>query len=132
MWEKWKDLKTSPSVLKAKSITKPGRHGDDLGLYLNVSPSGTKSWVQRIAVDGRRRDIGLGGFPAVSLALARPLSANNRAAVAEGRDPLAERQRAPMPTFRDAAYVNAVGYWWSGWYPMKKPKRPSTIFTYSV
>ena len=59
--------------LAARTLTKPGRHGDGDGdgLYLNVARSGRKSWVQRIVVYGRRRDIGLGPYPAVSLARAR-------------------------------------------------------------
>ena len=91
------------SFARINAIEKPGRYGDGGGLYLNVSSSGSKSWVQRIVVDRRRRDIGLGSYPAVSLAQARSLAAANRAAVAEGRDPLAERRREAMPTFRAAA-----------------------------
>ena len=48
-------------------------------------------------------DIGLGGFPAVSLAKAREKAVDYRAAVAEGRDPLAEKRAPAMPTFREAA-----------------------------
>ena len=56
------------SAAKVHAIGTRGRYGDGGGLYLNVSNSGSKSWVQRITIDGRRRDIGLGGYPAVSLA----------------------------------------------------------------
>ena len=58
------------TALSAKTHSKPGRHGDGNGLYLHVAPSGTKSWVQRIVIGGRRRDLGLGSYPAVSLAQA--------------------------------------------------------------
>ena len=97
------------TALAARTLSKPGRHGDGDGLYLNVAPSGSKSWVQRIVVDGRRRDIGLGPYPAVSLARARAITHDNRTAVAEGRDPVAEKReaalrRAPsIPTFAQAA-----------------------------
>ena len=91
------------SAVQVKTISAAGRHGDGDGLYLNVSASGSKSWVQRIVVDGRRRDIGLGSFPAVGLAQARGIAAANRAAVAEGRDPLLEKRRQVTPTFREAA-----------------------------
>ena len=64
---------------------------------------GGKSWVQRITIDRRRRDIGLGAFPSVGLAQAREKAADNRAAVAEGRDPVAEKHSPAMPTFREAA-----------------------------
>ena len=95
------------TATKARSLSKPGMHGDGEGLYLSVSRSGSRSWVQRISVDGRRREIGLGSFPAIGLAQARGLAAANRTAVAEGRDPLAERReakrKAAIPTFREAA-----------------------------
>ena len=52
----------------AEAVKKPGRYGDGNGLYLMVKPSGSKSWVLRTVVSGRRRDMGLGGYPLVSLA----------------------------------------------------------------
>ena len=98
------------SALSAKTLTRPGRHGD--GLYLYISRTGAKSWVQRIVVDGRRRDIGLGAYPDVSLANARSIAQDNRTAVAAGRDPVLEKRvareasRTPtpsIPTFTEAA-----------------------------
>ena len=91
------------SATRAKAIKDPGRYSDGGGLHLYISKAGRKSWVQRITIDGRRRDIGLGAFPTVSLAQAREKAADNRAAVAEGRNPLAEKRSPAMPTFREAA-----------------------------
>ena len=100
------------TALVARALSRPGRHGDGDGLYLHVTPAGSKSWVQRIVVDGRRRDIGLGPYPTVSLARARSIAHDNRTAVAEGRDPVAEKRQvreaarrpAPsIPTFAEAA-----------------------------
>ena len=100
------------SALPVKTITKPGRHGDSGVLYLHVATSGTKSRGQRIVINEKRRDAGLGSYPAVSLAQARSLAAGNRSAVAEGRDPLAEKREAKesarnptpsVPTFAEAA-----------------------------
>ena len=91
------------TVAKARAITKPGRYRADPTLYLNVAPGGSKSWVQRIAIDGRRRDIGLGPFPVIGLAEARRRAFANRVSIAEGKDPLAEKHRAKAPTFREAA-----------------------------
>ncbi len=93
------------SATKAKALRKPGRYTDGAGLHLFIGKSGKKSWVQRITVEGKRRDIGLGGFPAVSLALARELSADIRTAVAEGKDPLTEKRKPGKPTLREAAYT---------------------------
>ena len=91
------------SAARVKALKEPGRYSDGGGLHLFISKAGRKSWVLRITVDGRRRDIGLGGYPSVSLALAREKAAGNRAAIAEGRDPVAEKHAPGTPTFREAA-----------------------------
>ena len=91
------------TAARVKSITRPGRYGDGGTLFLVVAPRGSKSWVQRITIDGRRRDIGLGGYPFVGLAAARQKAVDNRAAIMAGRDPLTEKRRSSMPTFRQAA-----------------------------
>ena len=91
------------TAAKAKALSEPGMHNDGRGLYLRVAKGGSKGWILRIAIDGRRRDIGLGGHPTVTLAKARQLAEAHRLAVAEGRNPLAEKRRAKMPTFREAA-----------------------------
>ena len=93
------------TVAKCKAIKKPGLHGDGGGLYLGVKHSGAKSWYHRIVIRGKRRDLGLGRFPDVSLAKARALAALNRATVAEGGDPLADKRRQNAPCFRDAAVI---------------------------
>ena len=67
-----------------------------------VSKTGSKSWIQRLTVNGKRRDIGLGPFPLVSLVEAREAAFHNRRLVRSGRDPLAERRRAAVPTLRQA------------------------------
>ena len=87
----------------AATITKPGRHGDGNGLYLVVKPSGSKSWVLRTVVRGRRCDIGLGGYPLVSLAEARTAAFEGRKLARAGGDPLALKRRPDIPIFEDAA-----------------------------
>ena len=86
-----------------RALDRPGKYGDGGGLYLNIARGGSKSWLQRVTVDGKRREIGLGGYPAVTLAQARRRAANNKAAVADGRDPLADKRRPGIPTFEEAA-----------------------------
>ena len=87
----------------AATVTKPGRHGDGNGLHLFVKPSGAKSWVLRSVVRGRRCDIGLGGYPLVSLAEARAAAFDNRKLARAGGDPLALKRRPDIPIFEDAA-----------------------------
>ena len=97
------------TALKVKAFREPGRYGDGGGLYLVIRPTGSKSWVQRAVVDGRRRDIGVGGYPTISLAKARERAAANRTAVADGKDPQADSRKPTLPTFRQAAerYIKA-------------------------
>lgn len=84
---------------------KPGRHADGLGLYLVVKPSGSRSWLLRVQVDKRRRDIGLGSITDLTLAEAREKAAALRKVARQRRDPIAERDkdRRPVPTFAEAA-----------------------------
>ena len=88
---------------KAKSLTKPGRYGDGGGLYLAIAKGGSKSWTLRKMVDGQRRDLGLGGFPRVSLADARKKATSYGEALLQGRDPVTENRRPKVPTFKEAA-----------------------------
>ena len=70
-------------------------------MYLFVQPTGTRSWVQRLVIRGRRRELGLG---AAALAKAREQALANRMLARSGGDPLADRRRIQgVPTFADAA-----------------------------
>ena len=73
---------------------------------------GVKYWFQRVTIDGKRRNLGLGGYPKVSLAEARKAAVVNARMIREGRDPLGEkreaiaaRKRAPTPTFAEASGI---------------------------
>jgi integrase len=84
--------------------------------YLIVDPSGSKRWVLRTVVQGRRRDIGLGGLRLVPLSEARQQATALRESARSGGDPLAMRQRAKLkiPSFSEAAkavHRNRAGSW---------------------
>ncbi|MCY4509127.1 MAG: Arm DNA-binding domain-containing protein [Acidobacteria bacterium] len=82
----------------------PGRHADGNGLFLYVKPEGTRSWIQRLVVRGRRREFGLGAVGLVSLAEAREVALANRKLARSGGDPLADKHRVQgVPTFAEAA-----------------------------
>lgn len=70
-----------------------GKHCDGAGLWLIKREDGGAQWVLRMTVHGRRREMGLGGFPAVTLAQARKLAEDWRAVVRVGKDPVKERER---------------------------------------
>lgn len=91
--------------VQVRALKTPGRYADGNGLYLVVEPTGSKRWLLRIIVQGRRRDIGLGGASLVSLAEAREKAVAYRKTARDGGDPLAERRKAQavVPTFADAA-----------------------------
>ena len=96
---------------------KPGVHGDQFGLRLRVLPSGTRQWVWRGTVAGRRVDLGLGGWPVVTLAEARDMALECKRAARRGDDPRAVRGGGrSVPTFAEAAEkvieLNAAG--WTG------------------
>ena len=89
-----------------------GRHGDGGGLYLEVKPASRggarKAWLLRFQVNKQRRVIGLGSYPAVSLADARAKAAEAHALIDKDIDPFearkaAERSGRPVPTFAEIA-----------------------------
>lgn len=80
--------------LKANQIAKtnqPGRYRVADTLYLRVAPGGSKQWVQRLLIDGKRRDIGLGSVDVVSVTAAKSKALQNRATLDAGGNPLADR-----------------------------------------
>lgn len=82
--------------LVVSRLTEPGLHfvGGVAGLALQISPSGSKSWVLRAVMAGKRRDMGLGGFPDVTLAGARDAARDARAKIRQGIDPINEAKAA--------------------------------------
>jgi integrase len=92
--------------LKARDIgfLPPGLHEDGGGLRLLVEPTGSRRWVLRVTIAGKRRYRGLGSYPLVGLALARDQAADIRRAARQGRDLAQERRQelARLTTFKEA------------------------------
>ena len=116
MWDKVRDslrparrhpqkALTARAVQALKPRARLQRIADGGGLYLVVSPGGSKRWVLRTIVKGRRCDLGLGSVALVSLADAREEAARLRKIARAGDDPLAERrnERRVVPRFEEAA-----------------------------
>lgn len=89
--------KLSDTALR-KTQFKPGIYGDGNGLYLRVSGTGAKSFVMIYIRNKVRREIGLGGYPDTSLAVAREKARVARDLLSKGGDPLTEKRRAAPPT----------------------------------
>lgn len=82
---------------------KPGMHADGNGLYLAVKEGGTKSWIFRYQLNGRRREMWLGSAAALPIVPARAEAARLRALVAAKIDPLeGSRRRAPRSAPRSS------------------------------
>ena len=102
------------SDVSARAAKAPGRYSDGGGLYLSVGPTGSKSWVFVWTRSGKKREMGLGAYPTVTVAKARTKAATCRMAVEEGRDPIAERAKEAEPTFGECAdrYIASIRSEW--------------------
>jgi integrase len=78
--------KLTDTRVKSKGLA-PGSYPDGQNLYLRVKPTGSRSWVFRYKISGKVREIGLGSYPARSLAEAREKAGEMRTAVQNGLDP---------------------------------------------
>jgi integrase len=80
------------STRTVAAANEPGMLSDGNGLYLQISPSGSKSWIYRFMLRGRSRDMGLGGVDLVTLKEARALAHEARRLVKSGIDPVDARK----------------------------------------
>jgi len=112
-------------ALAVGNLAVPGLHfvGVVPGLALQVTPTGARSWTLRVVIGGKRRDMGMGSYPEVTLAKARDKAREARALVRQGIDPILRQQesqsalRAAMAealTFRECAesYIKAHAASW--------------------
>lgn len=69
----------------------PGKHCDGAGLWLVVRPGGGAQWVLRVTVNGKRREMGLGGVDYMPLDEARAAAKSYRTIAKRGGDPIQVR-----------------------------------------
>jgi integrase len=130
------------TALEVGRLKAPGTHavGGVAGLILQITPSGARSWILRVLVGDKRREVGLGAFPDVTLARAREKARETRAAIEDGRDPVAERAaarsaliaaRAVEKTFDEAArkFIESKSSEWSN--PKHAAQWSATLSTYA-
>src|SRR3954454_524084 len=114
---------TPLTVRGIERLRTPGLTADGGGLYFRVTPTGGRSWGFRYMLDGRRRDMGLGPYPDITLAAAREKATALRRQKLEGVDPLAAKAAtkgaarlaaAKAMTFRQCAisYIDAHKAGW--------------------
>lgn len=101
------------SAAEIRRIVHPGKGrnvcfsvGGVDGLQLQVTPTGARSWLLRVIVKGKRRQLGLGAYPDVPLAQARERAREIKQKIWDGIDPLEERQRL---TFAQAMEQTLLG-----------------------
>ena len=119
------------TAVTVNKTTKPGYYGDGAGLWLQVSKSGSKSWIFRFTINSKQREMGLGAVHTVTLSEARARAKECRVQLLDGKDPLNVRRAtklalalelSKMVTFDQcaAAYIKAHS---SGWKNIKHVRR---------
>ncbi|AKM10993.1 tyrosine-type recombinase/integrase [Croceicoccus naphthovorans] len=111
------------NAITARNLTKPGLHADGRGLYLNVEKSGAKSWRYIFKHARRRRELGLGSYPTVSLAEARSRAEELNQRRSEGECPtsyrVVETDDTEQPTTFGEFATDYVDLQKAGWKNLK-------------
>ncbi len=85
-----------------------GKHEDGGGLRFVRRKDGTAAWVFRFTIHGRRREMGLGPYPDVSLKAAREMATEYRQQATRGIDPIAKREAEKREAIRNLHVVRDV------------------------
>ncbi len=81
-------------AIEIRAISEPGMHPVGNSLYLQIKPTGSRSWILRTLVGGKRKEIGLGGYPAISLSNARARAVLEKENIKKGEDPIVKKRKA--------------------------------------
>ena len=128
------------TVKAVDNFDTPGDYNDGGGLYLQVSPWITKSWMLRYRIHGRQRAMGLGSYPAVTVKEARERASDAKRQVRDGVDPIEARNAralqarlssAKTATFTDcaSAYIESHRAGWAN--PKHAAQWSATLETYA-
>ena len=127
------------SATRVATLKAPGYYADGGNLYFRVAPAGSKGWIFRFAMRGKTRDMGLGPYPATTLAKARQKAASCRELVADGVDPVEQRKSSRMKaalaqargvTFRECATAYVAAHE-AGWrHPKHRAQWHSSLRNY--
>ena len=85
-----------------------GKHSDGAGLWFHRRKDGGAQWVLRLTINGKRREMGLGGYPDVSLKDARTLAGEYRKSAKLGNDPIRLRDASRREAARPGTALRAV------------------------
>lgn len=104
---------TDTEIRKAKSADKPRKLSDGGGLYLHITPTGSKLWRMKYRFNDKENLLSFGPYPEVTLAAARQKRDDAKAVLREGRDPsVARKERAAAAIFDSGTTFEAVAREW--------------------
>jgi integrase len=120
---------TDTEIRKAKPQAKPYKLSDGAGLYVWVTPSGGRKWRASYRHDGKQKTATFGGYPEVSLALARERHRDARKLLAQGIDPM--EQRKAVKSARNAAsgnsFASITALWLEHWSEAKSARHVDSV-----
>lgn len=120
---------TDTAIKKAKPGIKPVKLSDGKGMYLLVSPAGSKLWRWKYRVLGKEKVMSLGAYPDVSLAQARDGMAEARKILAAGDDPMAIRKadKVATRTAAENSFETVARMWWAHWKPARSEQHAGQV-----
>jgi integrase len=120
---------TDTEIRKSKPQEKPYKLSDGAGLYIWVTPSGGRKWRASYRYEGKYKTMTFGGYPEVTLALARDRHRAARKLLAEGFDPM--EQRKSLKTAQEVANVNSfaslTSLWLAHWQEGKSSRHVDSV-----
>jgi integrase len=120
---------TDTEIKKSKPQHKPYKLSDGAGLYVWVTPSGGRRWRASYRNEGKQKTMTFGGYPEVSLALARDRHRDAKKLLAEGLDPMAERKSVKIA--EEAAnvksFANVAALWIEHWHEGKTARHVDSV-----
>lgn len=120
---------TDTAIKKAKPAAKPVKLSDGKGLYLLISPAGSKLWRWKYRVLGKEKVMSLGSYPDVSLAQAREGLDKARKVLAAGSDPMAIRKADKVATraATENSFESVARLWWAHWKPGRSEQHAGQV-----
>ena len=120
---------TDTAIKKAKPSVKPVKLSDGKGMYLLVSPAGSKLWRWKYRVLGKEKVMALGSYPDVPLAQAREAMAAARKVLATGADPMVKRKtdKVATRTAAENSFETVARMWWAHWKPARSEQHAGQV-----
>lgn len=108
---------TDAEIRKTKPTDKPIKLSDAKGLYLLLTPTGSKLWRWKYRVDGKEKLMTFGAYPDLTLAQARIRHEDARRVLLNGTDPMAQRKadKHARQLAAESSFATVARLWWESW-----------------